>query len=307
MTQPIAPPSCNPRRHGFTMVELLTSVAIIGIMMIIIFPVVGALKGGSRIEAGLNTTSLASSVARAWATASLPQADLGSDPVAPVPFADYSGTAAIFCPTGEVRIVINDQRATSDGNPVASNGSNALDSNGLNGYADYRVANRGRRDLDYISIPQGVGLAGVYRNNAGAHLIAPPFAIAYNRDGQMIPGADIGSGARVIYYDADFDGAYAVGDVRSSVAGGYDPNDWDADSVAPDATTLVRPLPFEAIETVVGVIVYDLQDAKTAGFDFSGGGDYLQGSAGYAWLRENGTPLFFSPNTGVAMRDEGKE
>ena len=306
MTQPIAPPSRNPRRHGFTMVELLTSVAIIGIMMIIIFPVVGALKGGSRIEAGLNTTSLASSVARAWATASLPQADLGSDPVSPVPFADYSGTAAIFCPTGEVRIVINDQRAEDSG-------GNFLESytQRLNGYADYRVANRGRRDLDYISIPQGVGLAGIYRNNAGAHLIAPPFAIAYNRDGQMIPGADTGSGTRVIYYDANFNGEY-TGQDRGSL-GGYDPADWDGGPGAnnedpdPDPDVLVRHLPFEAIETVVGVIVYDLQDAKTAGFDFSGGGVYSVGDAGYAWLRENGTPLFFSPNTGVAMRDEGKE
>ncbi len=304
MTQRTAPQPYR-RRPGFTMVELLTSVAIIAIMMIIIFPVVGALKGGSRIEAGLNTVSLASDVARAWSTASLPQADLGSDPVAPVPFADYSGTAAIFCPTGEVRIVINDQRAED-------NGGNFLESytQRLNGYADYRVANRGRRDLDYISIPQGVGLAGIYRNGAGAQLIAPPFAIAYNRDGQMIPGADTGGGTRVIYYDANFNGEYTGSD-RGSVAGGYDPADWDggpgANNEDPDATALVRHLPFEAIETVVGVIIYDLQEAKAAGFDFSGGGVYGVGSTGYDWLRANGTPLFFSPNTGVAMRDEGKE
>jgi len=295
----------NNLRAGFTLVELLTSVFIIVVIMVIIFPVIGALKNGSRIEAGLNTVSLSADVARAWSVASLPQADLGSDPVSPVFGATYSGTAAIFCPTGEVRIVINDQRA--------------LDNNGvfletftpsLNGYRDFRVSNGARTDLDYISIPTGTGVAGIYRNNGGAHLIAPPFAVAFDRDGQMIPGADIGSGARVIYYDADFNGVYNLAQVRSTL-GGYNPADWDglpgSNNENPDATELVRQLPCEAIETVGGVITYDAADAKTAGFDFSGGGDYVQGSAGYDWLRENGTAVFFSPSSGVALRDEGIE
>lgn len=296
------------RNAGFTLVELLTSVFLIVVIMLIIFPVVGALKNGSRVEAGLNTVSLSADVARAWSTASLPQADLGSDPVTPVFGATYSGTAAIFCPTGEVRIVINDQRAVDTGGvfleaPLPSRPS-------LNGYRDFRTANGARTDLDYISIPTGTGICGIYRNNTGAHLIAPPFAVAFDRDGQMIPGANIGSGARVIYYDANYDGAYNLAQVRSSL-GGYNPTDWDglpgSNNDTANATTLVKPLPFEAIETVVGVIIYDAKDAKTAGFDFSGGGDYAEGSAGYDWLRENGTAVFFSPGSGVALRDEGIE
>ncbi|XAM01461.1 prepilin-type N-terminal cleavage/methylation domain-containing protein [Phycisphaeraceae bacterium D3-23] len=293
-------PPHRRRPRGFTIVELLTSVFIIAVIMVIVFPVIGALQNGSRIEAGLNTVGMSSDVARAWATASLPQADLNSDPAAPVFGASYSGTAAIFCPTGEVRIVINDQRASSGGNFLESF------SPPLNGYRDYRLAFGGKRDVDYIAFPQGTGIAGVYRNNTGAHLIAPPFAIAYDRDGLMAPGANIGGGARVIYYDSNFDNNYDVGDVRSNVAGGYDPGDWDRDS-APLSAELVRELPFEAIETVAGVIIYDERDAESAGFDFSGGGDYAQGSAGYNWLIENGTAVFFSPNTGTAMRDEGTE
>ncbi|MEM9415016.1 MAG: prepilin-type N-terminal cleavage/methylation domain-containing protein [Planctomycetota bacterium] len=300
-------PSPNRRTQGFTLTELLTSVSIIAVIMLIVFPVVGSLQNGSRIEAGLNTVGMSVDVARAWSTASLPQADLSSDPANPVFGASYSGTAVIFCPTGEVRVVINNQRATTDGNPPASNGGNALETFNLNGYRDYRQAHGGKRDLEYISIPQGTGVAGVYRNNTGAHLLAPPFAIAFDRDGMMVPGANVAGGNRVIYYDGNFNNEY---DINATRPAGYNPRDWDFDSAVLDGAALVRHLPFEVIETVVGVVIYDKTDAEAAGFDFSGGGVYSEtdpAGTGYDWLRENGTTVFFSPNTGVAMRDEGNE
>lgn len=282
------------RTRGFTIVELLTSVFIIVVVMAIIFPVIGSLKNGSRIEAGLNTVSLASDVARAWSTASLPQVDRGSDPVNPVFGATYSGTAAIFCPTNEVRIVINNQGAFD--------GANSLEAAGVNGYWDYRRVNGGKRDLDYISIPQGSGVAGIHRfgNNTNAvHFLAPPFAITFDESGTLVQGT--------IYYDGDLDGNYDTGRNRLTVPGGYDPADWDRDSVAVDGTELVRPLPFEAIETIAGVVIYDEAAFKAAGFDFSGDGRIVAGTAGFDWLRENGEVVFFSPNTGTAMRDEGQE
>ena len=312
-------------RRGFTLIEMLVVVSIIVFLMAITFPVIGTLQNGGRVETGLSTVSLAGSVARAWSTASLPQVDLDSDPVSPVPDASYSGTAAIFCPTNEVRIVINWQRARNGSVFLETDPPGATPS--LNGYADYRFANGGRRDIDYIAIPSGTGVAGIHRfgpSPADIEFLAPPFAIAFDETGTLMqghrdnpPGRIRSNPANFMYYDADRDGAYNTADVRTT---SYNPADWNRDSDNARGSSdafldahLVRRIPFEAIETVAGVIVYDEAEYRAAGFSFTGGGfvtdvdtDTLPDDA-YDWLRENGTVVFFSPNTGVALRDEGSE
>ena len=312
-------------RRGFTLIEMLVVVSIIVFLMAITFPVIGTLQRGGRVETGLNTVSLAGSVARTWSTASLPQVDQILDPPNTEP-GHYSGTAAIFCPTGEVRIVINYQLATRNGSsPTSPSFSNSLEFNHQNGYRDYRIANGGRRDVDYIAIPQGTGIAGIHRFGQGAadvELLAPPFAIAFDETGALMqghrdPSTSGRNPANFVYYDANLDGRYNTTNVRTT---SYDPADWDRDSDNArgigDAflnANLVRQLPFDAIETVAGVIIYDKTEYKAAGFSFAGGGfvtdvdtDTLPDDA-YDWLRENGTVVFFSPNTGVALRDEGSE
>ena len=321
---PLAPyPRRGTCRRGFTLIEMMIVVLIVVIIMGITFPMLSALQRSGRVETGLSTVSLAGSVARAWATASLPQVNQVLDPAGSSNTGNYSGTAAIFCPTNEVRIVINHQLATDNGSPPTSpTFSNSLEFNHQNGYRDYRLTNGGRRDIDYIAIPSGTGIAGIHRFGLGAadiELLAPPFAIAFDETGTLIqghrdnPAGHISSPnpANFVYYDADLNGAYDTNNVRTT---SYDPADWDRDSSnargVSDAflnANLVRQLPFDAIETVAGVIIYDAAEYKAAGFNFSGGGFVDSGTAAYDWLRENGTVVFFSPNTGVALRDEGNE
>jgi hypothetical protein len=164
----------------------------------------------------------------------------------------------------------------------------------VNGYWDLR-------GVDYISIPDGVGVVGISRVGNTVRFLAPPFAIAFNEKGQMSFGDITGR----IYYDSDGDTTYDMSDGRPN---NYDPSAWDGESGANNADidedTLVRELPFEAIECVPGVVIYDSGDFATAGFDLSGGGAVTLNSAEGQWLEANGKTLFFSPSTGVALRDE---
>jgi prepilin-type N-terminal cleavage/methylation domain-containing protein len=284
-------PSMRLSRRGFSLMELLVVISIIGIVIGITFPFINALQSGSRAEAGLNTVGVASDVARQWVGPSRWATDFSA---AAGGASSYSGTAAIFTPTREIRIVVN-ERAAFD--PV--DGSLELLVPERNGYKD-------KFGLDYISIPNGTGLAGIYRNGGNYALIAPPFALAYNAKGNLSMG-DFNSR---IYYDSDLDGSYTLNNIRPA---NYNFTEWyDADkgdATYFDSTAGVYLLPFDAIECVAGIIAYDLDEAEQAGYDFSSGGAYVQGTddAAINWLRENGTAVFFSPNTGVMLRDEGQE
>jgi len=280
----------RPRyRAGFSLMELLVVISIIAIIMAISFPFINALRNGSRIEAGLNTVGVASDVARQWVGPSRWATDFST---AGGGGASYSGTAVIFCPTREARITINDRAANS------AAGLLELLVPAKNGYAD-------KKALEYISLPGGTGLAGIWRDPANPgnyRLLAPPFALAYDEDGHL----SFGDAEGLIYYDADYDGQYDTVNKRTA---GYEPDDWDRDEAPLNATEGLRELPFEAIECVAGIILYDLDEAKAEGYDFSGGGAYVEGTdtAALNWLKANGRTVFFSPHTGVMLRDEGQE
>lgn len=282
----------NNRRSaaGFSIVELMVSIGIIGLLIGISFPFISAMTTGSRVEAGLNIVGMSSDVARQWVQAES-WADDGIANATNPSGESYSGTAAIYCPTGEIRIVSNNRFAKDTG-------SNFLEGAGstTNGYKDLP-------QVDYIRIPVDVGIAGIERTGSGAtaiRFIAPPFAIAFNELGQL----NYGDTSGYIYYDGDGDNEYDL-TTAGERPSGYDPRDWgdDRDAASDYTSELSLKLPFEAIECVPGVVVFDFEKYEAAGFDFDGGSVTLSSNEGQ-WLQDNGETIFFSPHTGAALRDE---
>lgn len=282
--------------HGFSIVELIVSISIIAILIGITFPVISVMTSSSRAEAGLNVAGMSADVARQWVQAEAWANDASTQ--APIN-ERYSGTAALFCPTDEIRIVANDRNAR-DGTAFLEDQPQEQ-----NGYEDLS-------QVAYIKIPNGVGVAGVYKdprpgpNFGQVRFIAPPFAIAFNELGQLNYGDNRG----LIYYDSNGDNRYNRAQARTA---GYNPSEWndtrDEDGNDPNGNNnftsgLSLTLPFEAIECVSGVVVYDTKDFAAAGFGFEGGGSVALTSAEGRWLQDNGETLFFSPHTGAALRDE---
>lgn len=275
-------------RQGFSITELLVSISVVILLIGITYPFLSALTSGSRVQAGLNTAGMASDVARQWVQAK----SWANDGSTTAPTLErYSGTAALFCPTNEIRIVLNDRNAqASSGSPpyLEDRGTD------VNGYKDLA-------EVDYIRIPDGVGIAGIYRDASGVRFIAPPFAIAFNELGQLNYGDNNG----YIYYDGNDVNNYEIGSTRGA---GYDPFQWRGRDGATNATpmsgSLKKQLPFEAIECVPGIVVFSLDDFDDANLSFAGGGAATLASAEGQWLKENGEIIFFSPHTGVALRDE---
>ncbi len=297
-TRPTTPPPAPGTARGFTLVELLIVISIMALLIGISFPVISALQSGSRIEAGLNTIGMSVDVARQWVAPSAWE----DDNTNLIQSERYSGCAALYTPNGEVRIVTNFRNAREQGsNDYLEHNATATSPNGY----------RDRSGVDYIVIPSGVGVAGILRTGTGNNVefIAPPFAIAFNEDGQLYLGDTTGR----IYYDGFVpsggdrtDGRF---DTSPNQRSGYDPSQWDGGSGARNEDVIsqdrpIRALPFEAIECVPGVIIYDQDDFANAGFSFDGGGSVGFGDAAYDWLEENGRTVFFSPHTGIALRDE---
>ncbi|MEM0913610.1 MAG: prepilin-type N-terminal cleavage/methylation domain-containing protein [Planctomycetota bacterium] len=171
-------------------------------------------------------------------------------------------------------------------------------------------------------------------NSDTTRLIPPPFAVWFSPSGSIVAGIPLLTGApsevdrsrnRVLYYDGDHtrDRGVAnhidvdrlgVGNWNSSrrTTPGIGPATYDVDLFDPSSsqyaaatafdTNLNRAiLPFEEIETVVGVIVYDKSAFRAAGFDWPA--DATTGLEIAEWITENGTAVFFSPTSGVAFRE----
>lgn len=277
---------------GFTLIELLVTISIIVLLIAITFPFIALMRSGSRLQAGVNTIGMAADVARQW----VEPAAWEEDSTDSVTGERYSGTAAIYCPTGEIRIV--------------SNFRNALRPNGSPRYLEELPTSQGYYNVngywedqigfEYIKIPSGVSVVGVRKFGGSVELVAPPFAIAFDEQGHL----SYGDGAGYIYYDGDQNGVFGLNFKRDN---SYNPADWDGKAGSrnePDDKALYSKLPFDAIECVPSVIVYDAQAFEDAGFSLAGGGKVDLGSQAGQWLQENGEAIFFSPHTGVALKNE---
>ncbi len=277
----------RPRSRGFTVVELLAVIFVAGIILAISFPVIAAMQSSSRAKAGVNTASVAIDVSRAWSTFGISPVDTTTS-TAGGQTGSYSGTAALFTPGREIRILVE--------NLDAANAADQLDPVWLggDGYED-------KPGLDYVAVPSGVGYVGVRRVGGNLQFLAPPFAIAFSAEGQLLLEK------AQIYYDANFDGTYNTGSTRG---GTYNPSAWERDGASEviDGTTTKRHLPFETIETVSSVISFDLNDF----YDQFGRGDWqtddnnAAGEARRDWIKNNGQVLLFSPLTGITFRDEAR-
>ncbi|MEM9251596.1 MAG: prepilin-type N-terminal cleavage/methylation domain-containing protein [Planctomycetota bacterium] len=170
--------------------------------------------------------------------------------------------------------------------------------------------------------------------SATTRLIPPPFAVWFSPSGGIVSGIPLLNGTpdevdrsrnRVLYYDGDHRrdrGLNEHVDVERTGPGTwlssrrqtpgvgsptYDVDEFDPASGQYDATVAFNTnlnravLPFEEIETVVAVIVYDKSDFRGAGFDWPA--TATTGPEMAEWLTENGKAVFFSPTSGVAFRE----
>lgn len=301
-------------RGAFSLIEMLVVIAIIASLLVVTAVGVGAMTRDNWLSAGQNTVNVATTAIRAYSTRSIGNLLPGSVG-ANYPGGNYSGSALIFCPSGEIRLVENNQKATVPGpaspDPVAAD---YIEGAGLNAYED--ISGR-----EYVSMPKAAGVLGVVRSGGSLYFLTPPFAIRFNQDGQLIPGDPATPDANQVFYDGDCDGGITVGDTRTNA---YNVRDWDAtiggSQAILDSNKKRYRLGFERFETVVAVLIYDKRGFYAA---FPGAipeqinptspmGHWLLGDRDndgtYEDVDANGNPrssrlVHFSRYTGAMMRE----
>lgn len=309
-------------RRAFTLVEMLVTISVLALLVAILIPALDVFDDITRDGSGVNTISAAVLSARTYATQQVGSITDVNPLVAGNQTADFSGAAILFTPANELRLVQNFLYATSTSGAVLESTRNA--------YSD--VADR-----DYLQLPGTLGFAGISRNASGLGgltFFPPPFAVRFDENGQLIAG--VGSGtSRVVYYDANYDGAFRIsgsgagtgtGFDRNEPYGGgsYDVDEWnprtsewagaDDTSDTPGRNPVVEKykLPFEEIETVIGVVVYNREDFLGDGRDWPDPGSTGQGcgveditpcASNDQWLQENGVKVFFSRYSGTVVTD----
>jgi len=258
--------------------------------------------------------------------------------------ADYSGAAALFTPNNLIRLVENDgaglRLQNRDGLiEVAYKSDNIV----LNGFEDIvgREPIQLDANVGVVGIVRSNDSATYpARDGSTTAFIPPPFAVWFSQAGSVVAGVPLpnssGSAAerdavdrsrnRLLYYDWDQadgletyardlppDGDWnAVNRSNPERGGGgtYDVDEFDPSSpdydrgIAFNDNLNREAIPFEEIETVIGVVVYDKREFRDAGLDWP---DSPSGSAIAQWLVDNGTAVFFSPTSGVAFREANQQ
>ncbi len=270
--------------NGFTLPEMLLVLSIAAILIGLSLPMLGAMRRDAGRAAAVSAVSAATNAAHIYNDRLQPtDKDAAGFPPYPIG-ANHSGTAALFTPSGKIRLVVNDQGASRV--PGSTDPADYLEPS-ENGYRDIG-------DLDYVTIPSGGAVAGVIRTGSGLEMVPPPFAVGFTSAGHLAMDG------RAVVYDANYDGAYNSANSRPS---NYDPDAWNgrlSGGPALDATTGRYPLPFEHIETVTAVLVYDAGHFRDAGLTWADG----DAAARRDWFLENGRAINFSPLTGLAITGE---
>lgn len=300
----IHPTTATPRSRAFSLIELLVTISIIAAMVGLSFPLIGAMRDAGRVASATNTVSVAVDAARflavtenGFSIGTLPGGQTGT----------YDGTAIVFTPSGECRLVVNEQQAYSTGGTSLEVGYTGVT---RNGYIDVE----GR---DYIIMPSGSAVAGMRRTGSAADVsgltfYAPPFAMAFDENGKLVAKSTSGTVDGNVYYNSDGAANFNVGSTRPN---NYDPDASDArltnvgttGSVSTPDDRLRYLLPFEAIEAVQAIAIYDQQAFREAGLDWS---TYQTNAtmAGNinAFMTQNNEQakvFFFSPTTGSIIRN----
>jgi len=260
------------RPSGFTLIELLVVIIIFVIMVGVSFPFLKSMLKTTKGRSGQTSLSTAVNAVRIMNHRMEDKND--------ATFGDYSGTAVLVTPGGEIRFVINDRSALNSEGVL-------LESLGSNGYVDIN-------GVEYLTLPKNAGIVGVVRRNSKTiRLIPPPFSIRFDEFGHMAIDQPL------IYYDGDSDGRYE--DLKRSL--NYNPRDYDPRAnfdLEPNQDTKRYELPFEAIETVNAVILFDNSGKIGALID--------QGWYESGWVFDKLTDpdfssaYYFSPHTGLVLR-----
>jgi prepilin-type N-terminal cleavage/methylation domain-containing protein len=312
-------PANRPGRRGFTLAELLIVITVIVLLFTIAIPSMKTMLKSGGVEAASTIIGSATATVRAYS----------GRPTA-FTYGDYQGTAMIFTPANEIRFTINDE------NTVDGSGNRLISKYPTEGgYVD--IAGQA-----YINMPSNLGVVGITRGGTTAilQLFTPPFAIRFNSQGEMIARSATTSGASQydgnVYYDGNGDGKCVESKTRnsfyasgaSSPAATYDPLEWDPTGVKypakNDATTNAGiatgvattsyegkfKLPFEQIDTVVGVIFYSKSDFQAAGLSLAGSATAGSGAPVVCcaaadpgtWIMNNGKTFFFNRLTGAVLK-----
>ena len=303
---------------GFTLMELLVVIVIIVLLLSVSIPGITGIVRSQRVKSAVDAISSVVRAARAESSIP-PEFRTG----------DFGGAAVIFTPGGELRIV----KHFDSLNFVGQDGQR-LESK----YKAYQDAGQ-----NYTTLNADVGIVGISRVNAEQKptLLAPPFAVRYNRHGNQISGGDpVRDADALVYYNGNYDRTnhpetrkladrIQIERSRQQPGGGgaYNPERWDpsTDAYIEDAkdgpetldqagrllsTTGNHPmegrvkLPFDRYESVVGLLVYDKKDLKRTrqlSLKSTGGLGQLD-DATTEWLLENGQVIFFNRYTGAAVK-----
>lgn len=271
---PRQPAAAPPR--AFTLIELLTVVAIIGIVIAVGLPMLGSMQRSSAHTAAIDTVSTAASAGRAFAMRPIEFIDnIPGNNTAGV----YSGAGAVFLYDKEheryqIRLVENIQ--------TIRNSTTYLEISGEEGFSNLS-------GFDPIVIPGTIGIAGIYRGTSGVEYISPydPNTANQTDDREIM-----------IWFNAQ-----GVLQCRNPSDVFYDD---DGDGVV---NTTSSSSTFDGVEAVPGVMVFDRkQFTSVTGIPTPYDWDSLSTSektkvTDFMEDPNNTTAVFFSRYSGAAIRE----
>jgi prepilin-type N-terminal cleavage/methylation domain-containing protein len=269
-------------RRAFTIIELMVAISIIGILIAITIPVVGAMGKGTRTSSAVNSISVGVQVARYHATRQINAFDIDG-----VNFVPYRGAGLVITHANEARVVEHHLagRSSASGNPFMQ-----LIGAGLCGYRDVS-------GVEYLRLPKNIVIVGVGRNSTGAaglKLLPPPFMLRFDQYGRLLTG-NSSSPDRMGWYDGNGDGFY-----NTTAAGNRPASYTPPTTFAWDTTNNRYELPFERMDTVMGVYVVE----NDGTLDLSGNADGLTDNATINRIKADGKLIMFSRYTGNPLRND---